>query len=104
MSVLASKRKESKLEVIKYAENIEDMLLKLIQRNLGIRDYDHAIRQVYKILPNASNDVFALQDLISQHKQNLNHISSDISNSLIAANTIYPTSLDKYMKICLTRK
>ena len=47
VSVLVSKRRESKLEVLVHAIRLQQELTKLIQRNFGIRDIHRIVRRKY---------------------------------------------------------
>ena len=48
MSVLKSRRKESRLEPITYSMELHLILQDLLARNLGIRDPDKLIRKKYE--------------------------------------------------------
>ena len=43
MSVLASKRKESRFEPVVFSLEIRDMLVELMQRQFGVKDRDQLI-------------------------------------------------------------
>ena len=44
MSVLASKRKESKFEAITFSIDLHDMLLDFMQRSFGVKDLAQFLR------------------------------------------------------------
>ncbi len=44
MSVLVSKRTESKFEAITHSIELHDMLIELIQRNFGVKDIEKFVR------------------------------------------------------------
>ena len=47
MSVLVSKRNESRFEAITYSVELHNMLIELMQHSFGIKDLDHFVRIRY---------------------------------------------------------
>ena len=47
MSVLKSKRKESKLEVIIHSTKVHDMLIDFMQKDFGIKDFNRYVQTKY---------------------------------------------------------
>jgi hypothetical protein len=47
VSVLASKRKESRFEPVVFSLEIHDMLVELMQRQFGVKDLDQFVRMRY---------------------------------------------------------
>lgn len=90
MTVLLSQRKESKSKVISYAYNIKSMLIKLMQRGLGINDYDNIVRALYITRPKIPNNIESCEYLISEYKRNINYHSLKLISDLNSANSIYP--------------
>lgn len=96
MSVLASKRNESRFEAITYSIELHSMLTDLMQRSFGIRDLDHWVRVRYARGQDETEDFAKYRYLMQNSKTRIDQTASLLTNNVRAANTIYPTSLHEY--------
>ncbi len=96
MSVLASKRKESKFEAITYSIEIHNMLIELMQRSFGIRDLDQVVRIRYAYGKDGREDFNKYRYLMQNSKNRIDQIASQLTNNVRAANSTYPTSMHEY--------
>lgn len=86
MSVLVSDRKESKFEAITYSVELHDMLLDFMQRSFGIKDLEH----------DETEDYAKYRYLMTNFKNRIDHLASQLTNNIRAANSTYPTSMQEY--------
>ena len=96
MSVLASKRNESRFEAITYSIELHRMLTDLMQSSFGIRDLDHWVRVRYAQGKDEKEDFAKYRYLMQNSKTRIDQIASLLTNNVRAANTIYPTSMHEY--------
>ena len=96
MSVLVSKRKESKLEAIVYSVELHNLMVELMQRNFGIKDLDHFVRVRFAYGKIPREDFKHYQYLMHNAKLRIDEIASRITSNVRAANSIYPTSMHEY--------
>lgn len=96
MSVLASKRKESKFEAIAFSIDLHDMLLDLMQRSFGVKDLDHLVRVRYAYGKDETEDFAKYRYLMSNFKNRIDQLASQLTSNVRAANSTYPTSLREY--------
>lgn len=98
MSVLVSKRTESKFEVIVYSIELHDMLIELMQRSFGVKDLDQFVRMRYAHGKDATEDFSKYRYLMYNYKTRIDQLASLMTNNIRAANSIYPTTLHEYEK------
>lgn len=98
MSVLVADRKESRLEPITYSDELHDMMLDLLSRNFGIKDLDHMVRVKYAYGQIESEDFPFYHYQMHKYKDRLDKLSYSLTNNLMAAKNIYPTSMHEYEK------
>ena len=90
MSVLVSKRKESKHEAIVFSVELHNMLIEFAQRNFGIKDPERMLREKY-----SRGDTDPMY-LLAEHKRQIHHLASLLEADLRAAKSLYPTTLHEY--------
>lgn len=93
MSILVNDRKESKIEVVIYPNEIHDMLIDLMQRSFGIKDLDHFVRMQYAYGKDDKEDFTKYRLLMHEFKVHINEKASALSSHVRIANSLYPTSL-----------
>lgn len=96
MSVLASKRRESKFEAITHSIELHDMLLDLMQRNFGVKDLEHFVRIRYAYGKDETEDFEKYRYLMTNFKNRIDQLASQLTNNVRAANSTYPTSMREY--------
>lgn len=96
MSVLASKRRESKFEAITYSIELHNMLLDLMQRSFGVKDLEHFVRVRYAYGKDETEDFAKYRYLMSNFKNRIDQLASQLTNNVRAANSTYPTSMREY--------
>lgn len=96
MSVLASKRKESKFEAITFSIDLHDMLLDLMQRSFGVKDLDHLVRVRYAYGKDETEDFAKYRYLMTNFKNRIDQLASQLTSNVRAANSTYPTSMREY--------
>ncbi|MFI3173724.1 MAG: hypothetical protein R3Y53_00810 [Bacillota bacterium] len=96
MSVVVSKRNESRLEAIVYSLELHDQLITLMQRSFGVKDIDQLVRVRYATGQDNKEDFETYRYLMHTAKQRISTIASLLTNNVRAANSIYPTSLVEY--------
>ena len=96
MSVLASKRKESKFEAITFSIDLHDMLLDFMQRSFGVKDLDHLVRVRYAYGKDESEDFAKYRYLMTNFKNRIDQLASQLTSNVRAANSTYPTSMREY--------
>lgn len=95
MSVLVSKRTESKFEAIIHSVELHDMLIDLIQRNFGIRDIEKFVRTRFAY--SVEEDEYAKHRyLMHNFKSRVDQLASQLTSNVRAANSLYPTSMAEY--------
>ena len=96
MSVLAGKRKESRLEPILYSVDLHDMFTELAQRDFGVKDLDQLVRVRYADGIDKYEDFSRYRGLMRIERDKVDKLCFLLTNNLRAANTIYPTSIHEY--------
>lgn len=96
MSVLVSKRKESRFEAITYSIELHDMLLELMQRSFGIKNLDQFVRLRFAHGKDKTEDFSRYRYLMQNYKIRIDRIASLMTNNIRAANSIYPATLHEY--------
>lgn len=95
MSVLVSKRTESKFEAIIHSVELHDMLIDLIQRNFGVRDIEQFVRTRFTY--SVEEDEYAKHRyLMHNFKSRVDQLASQLTSNVRAANSLYPTSMAEY--------
>jgi hypothetical protein len=98
MSVLVSKRSESKFEAIVYSIELHNMLIELMQRSFGVKDLDQFVRMRYAYGKDDTEDFSKYRYLMYNYKTRIDQLASLMTNNIRAANSIYPTTLHEYEK------
>ena len=98
MSVLVSKRSESKFEAIVYPIELHNMLIELMQRSFGVKDLDQFVRMRYAYGKDDTEDFSKYRYLMYNYKTRIDQLASLMTNNIRAANSIYPTMLHEYEK------
>lgn len=96
MSVLVSDRKESKFEAITYSIELHDMLIDFMQRNFGVKDLDHFVRVRYAYGDDETENFAKYRYLMTNFKNRIDLLASQLTNNIRAANSTYPTSMLEY--------
>lgn len=96
MSVLVSKRSESKFEAIVYSIELHNMLIELMQRSFGVKDLDQFVRMRYAYGKDDTEDFSKYRYLMHNYKTRIDQLASLMTNNIRAANSIYPTTLHEY--------
>ena len=96
MSVLVSDRKESKFEAITYSIELHDMLIDLMQRSFGVKDLDHLVRVRYAYGKDETEDFAKYRYLMTNFKNRIDQLASQLTSNVRAANSTYPTSMREY--------
>lgn len=95
MSVLVSKRTESKFEAIIHSVELHDMLIELIQRNFGVKDIEKFVRTRFAY--SIEEDEYAKHRYLMQNfKSRVDQLASQLTSNVRAANSLYPTSMTEY--------
>lgn len=95
MSVLVSKRTESKFEAIIHSVELHDMLIDLIQRNFGVRNIEQFVRTRFAY--SVEEDEYAKHRyLMHNFKSRVDQLASQLTSNVRAANSLYPTSMAEY--------
>lgn len=103
MSVLVSDRKESKFEAITYSIELHDMLIDFMQRNFGVKDLDHFVRVRYAYGDDETENFAKYRYLMTNFKNRIDLLASQLTNNIRAANSTYPTSMLEYEQREATR-
>lgn len=98
MSVLVSKRSESKFEAIVYSIELHNMLIELMQRSFGVKDLDQFVRMRYAYGKDDTEDFSKYRYLMHNYKTRIDQLASLMTNNIRAANSINPTMLHEYEK------
>ncbi len=96
MSVLVSKRKESKFEAITFSIEIHDMLIDLMQRSFGVKDIDQFVRIKYAHGKIDTEDFFYYRALMDNFKKRIDQYASLLTSDVTSANSIYPKTIKEY--------
>lgn len=96
MSVLTSKRKESKFEAITFSIDLHDMLLDFMQRSFGVKDLEHFVRVRYAYGKDETEDFAKYRYLMNNFKNRIDQLASQLTSNVRAANSTYPTSMREY--------
>lgn len=96
MSVLAAKRSKSKYEAITFSIKLHSLLTDLMQRSFGIKDLNHFVRVRYAYGKDQIEDFYKYRYLMQNCKTILDRTASLLTGNLVAAKSIYPTSLEEY--------
>lgn len=96
MSVLASKRKESKFEAIVYSIELHKMLTELMLRDFGVKDLDHLVRVRYAYGKDKTENFARYRHLMRNAKDRIDQTAFLITNNLRGANSLYPTTMHEY--------
>lgn len=96
MSVLVSKRTESKFEAITHSVELHDMLIELIQRNFGVKDIEKFVRARFACSASEDDEYAKYRYLMHNFKTRVDQLASQLTNNVRAANSLYPTSMAEY--------
>lgn len=98
MSVLVSKRTESKFEAITHSVELHDMLIDLIQRNFGVRDIEKFVRTrfAYAYSTTDEDEYAKHRYLMHNFKSRVDQLASQLTSNVRAANSLYSTSIAEY--------
>ncbi len=96
MSVLVSRRRESKFEAITFSNTLHNMLIELMQRSFGVKDLDRIVRIKYAYGIDEKEGFNKYRQIMHNHKIRIDQLAYLLTNNLRAANTIYPTTLHEY--------
>lgn len=96
MSVLVSKRKESRFEAIVFSIELHGMLIDLMQRSFGVKDLDQLVRVRYARGKDETEDFNRYRYLMQNFKSRIDQLASQLTGNVRAANSIYPTTLKEY--------
>lgn len=94
MSVVKSKRTESKLEVLHNAENLTREVSALTARRFGIYSKKSPLRQGYTSLLRKGMDLDHVDRIIDAYVDKVYFSAIDISGYLHSADSIYPKSIE----------
>ena len=98
MTVIKSKRKESKIEVYYNAVRLKEEIDCLILRSFGIYSRNSPLRDKYSRLAKEDEFIFSV---IEHHKASLSDKSNELISFISAANEIYPrTKVDYETRFC----
>ncbi len=98
MSVLVSKRKESRFEAIVFSVELHNMLIELMQRSFGIKDIRHVVQMKFAFGKEPTENYDKYLYLMSNFKMRIDQMASLLTNNIRAANSIYPTTMAEYKK------
>lgn len=91
MSVLASKRKESREEAIAYSLELYDMLIEFMQRSFAIKSQEQ-----YATGKGLEVDYQAYAYIMLSTKEQIEKSASLLTANLRAARSLFPTSMHEY--------
>lgn len=98
MSVVKSKRKESRLRVIGLAGDIRKEINALCIRNLGVRDSDNIVRSKLQIGDPLRYDPLRYVEIVCEIKENLRLLSYQAQTYVIEASKIPRTPRDAHLR------
>lgn len=93
MSVLASKRKESREEAIAYSLELYDMLIEFMQRSFAIKSQEQFVREQYATGKGLEVDYQAYAYIMLSTKEQIEKSASLLTANLRAARSLFPTSM-----------
>ena len=96
MSVLVSRRTESRFEAIAQSVEIHDMLIELMQRSFGVKNLDHLVRVRYAYGKEKTEDFAKYRFLMQNAKTRIDQLAALLTSNVRAANSICPTSMREY--------
>lgn len=96
MSVIVSKRNESKFEAIKYASDLRLLFTELTSRTFGIRDLNSIVRRKYMFGREDTERIDKYIHILAGCKGRIDNFTSLIEMNVRAANSIYPINQDEY--------
>lgn len=96
MSVLASHRKESRVEAILFSVELHERLTELIQKDFGVKDLDQLVRIRYAYGIDKTENFSRYRELMRSEKKKIDQLAYLLTNNLRGANSIYPTSMREY--------
>jgi hypothetical protein len=96
MSVIASKRKESKLEAIIYAKELHNMLIDFMLRDFGVKNLEHMVQLRYAYGKDETENYSKYSYLMINYKKRIDKLTNSLVNNVRAANALYPTSMHEY--------
>lgn len=96
MSVLASKRKESREEAIAYSLELYDMLIEFMQRSFAIKSQEQFVREQYATGKGLEVDYQAYAYIMLSTKEQIEKSASLLTANLRAARSLFPTSMHEY--------
>ncbi len=92
MSVIVSKRKESRFEVLVHAISLHDMLLELMQRSFGVKDPRQLVRKKYLFGKEQSEQYAYYRTVMVESKKQIDHLCRLMIANIRGANSIYAHS------------
>lgn len=98
MSVIVSKRKESRFEVLVQATELHDMFLELMQRSFGVKNIQQLVRKKYLFSKEQSEQYSYYRMVMYQSKERIDHLCRLLISNVRAANTIYARSTSEFEK------
>lgn len=91
MSVVLSKRRESRLEVWNNAELLRTALLDLSNRSFGVYSRNSIFRRRYAVLLRNGLEQEYMDNLIKEKSDRLSRFADDLIDSIVSADAIFPT-------------
>lgn len=95
MSVLKSKRSESKFEPITYSVEIHNMLREFMQRNFGLKDLDKWVRNHNMEARPLEDEYHKYRYLMYTHKKEIDRLAALMTSNVRTANSIYPKKISE---------
>jgi hypothetical protein len=96
MSVVASKRKESRFEAITFSVELHNMLIDFMLRDFGVKDLYNVVRMRYAYGKDDTENFARYRYLMANFKKRIDKLASSLVNNVRAANSLYPTSMHEY--------
>lgn len=90
MSVLVCRRKESRLEVIVFAEKLRSELIDLTHRTFGIKNLEHLLRPEKARGQLKKKDIDFYCSVLQLSKESVLRAATMLTDNVSAANSIYP--------------
>ena len=91
MSVLASKRKESREEAIAYSLELYDMLIEFMQRSFAVKNQEQFVREQYATGKGLEVDYQTYAYIMLSTKEQIEKSASLLTANLRAARSLLPT-------------
>ena len=98
MSVLVSKRRESKHEALTFSSELHNLLIDLMQRDFGVKDINRVVRLRYAHGLDKKEDFEYYHQLMRQYKEQINFLAVLLTSNLSAADVLYPRTMHEYEK------